>query len=54
MTELEIKELVQTSALEGTRSYPKVIPKILAELLALRRKIKEMEIERATDVAARP
>jgi hypothetical protein len=52
LTDLEIEEMIKVSSVVGTRSYVEVVPAILAELLRLRRKVRETEIERATEAVA--
>jgi len=53
VTDDEIEELIKVATLVGTRSYAEIVPVILAELLRLRRNLREIETERATDAASR-
>jgi hypothetical protein len=54
MTDDEIEELIKVATLVGTRSYAEIVPVILAEILRLRRDLRSIAIERATDAASRP
>lgn len=48
MTDSEIEGLIKVASLVGTRSYVEIVPIILTELLRLRRKLRDLEIEQAT------
>lgn len=52
MTDGEIEELIKVASAFGTRTYVEIVPSILTELLRLRRKLRELEIEQATRSAA--
>jgi hypothetical protein len=53
VTDDEFEELIERASVAGVPSYPEVVPKLLREVLRLRRKLREMETRQATVDAAR-
>jgi hypothetical protein len=43
VTDDEFEELIERASVAGVPSYPEVVPKLLREVLRLRRKLREME-----------